>query len=153
ENIRTPGTFSLREAPLAQCCGPFGCNPGFPPVAKEMSVHHLIRLALPALLLAVAAAPASAAGPRQLYSPCEMHENGYLYSVYHFRPDAQQEKYDWHQAIVYAKQPRYVYFYNPAAEKFWGRFDRLTGGCSVLPDRDQADRVSAIAPVAFRKPG
>jgi hypothetical protein len=89
--------------------------------------------------------------PRQVYGDwCQ--QGGYYFCCYYCQPRAGGD-YVVHRCIFYPQRPRYIYYYNPVNQKYWGRFDLEEKGYSLLVDADRAGRLADIRPEAFPKPG
>jgi len=46
-----------------------------------------------------------------------------------------------------------VYYYNPAKDKCWGRYDVASKGYSLLEEKDRKAKISDIPESTFPKPG
>jgi hypothetical protein len=87
------------------------------------------------------------AGFEQSYSGWHKSPYSYYYRVYHSRPSS----YDY--VILYPTQPRYLYYYNPAAKQYWGRFDLKAKGYSLLAEADRKGLLKDIPESSFPEPG
>ena len=80
----------------------------------------------------------------------------YYYTTYYYKPITTYASYHYHYCIYYPTQPRYVYYYNPIRNVYWGRFD-LEGKegqqYSLLAPEDQKSDLNAIPESAFPAPG
>ncbi|MEZ6124166.1 MAG: hypothetical protein R3C49_13460 [Planctomycetaceae bacterium] len=101
--------------------------------------------------------PATAeAGYRQYYSSWNYHPTrSYHYTRYYYKPTPTYSTYSYHYCISYPSQPRYVYYYNPHARQYWGRFD-LEGKdgaqYSLLKPEDRKENLKDIPESAFPPP-
>ncbi|MGH7127124.1 MAG: hypothetical protein ACREJB_11220 [Planctomycetaceae bacterium] len=108
-------------------------------------------------LLCDGAAEEARAAFRQYYSGwSHAPERGYFYRKYHYKPDAAGSRYEYHYCIYYPSDPRYVYYYDPETQVYWGRFD--TQGepgrqYSLLPSGLQSTKLSDVPDEAFPPPG
>lgn len=69
------------------------------------------------------------------------------YRTYYYQPNA----YDY--VLYYPKlQPRYLYYYNPVARTYWGRFDVKTKGYSLLAEADRKGALKDIPDSKFPEP-
>ena len=98
---------------------------------------------------------AEAVGPyRQSYSPWSYNTNTtYYYSSYYYKPTVSYATYKHHYCIYYPTRPRYVYYYNPVAQTYWGRYDLKKKGYSMLEKKDRKKNLDDIPEDAFPKPG
>jgi hypothetical protein len=88
--------------------------------------------------------------PRQSFSGwCK--QGGYYYCNYYCQPRAGGD-YACHRCIYYPSQPRYIYYYNPAKGKYWGRYDLEDKGYSLLAMDDRGPKISEIPASAFPRP-
>jgi len=106
------------------------------------------RFVLIALGLA-ALAPTSAFAQKRYtgYYSAKYQARGYSYRTYKYY-SPKYRSYRMHYAIYYPRN-RYVYYYNPYAKKYWGRYDTLTGRYAKLADKDKAGLLSQIPESAF----
>ncbi len=75
---------------------------------------------------------------------------GYHYTTYHYTPT------QYHYCIYYPSYPRYVYYYNPYQQVYWGRFDlqgKEGAQYSELADKDKKRSLKEIPESAFPAPG
>lgn len=75
---------------------------------------------------------------------------GYYYSTYTYRPQR------YHYCVHYPSRPRYVYYYNPQRQTYWGRYDlqgKPGAEYSLLADKDRKKKLSDIPESAFPEPG
>jgi hypothetical protein len=123
-----------------------------------MSGTQRIALAL-AVLVTAAALPVAAKAllTRQYYSSWSYHpQRTYYYSHYYYKPTPSYDGYLSHHCIYYPSRPRYVYYYNPYAQAYWGRFDleaKDENKYSLLAEKDRKKDLAAIPEDAFPKPG
>jgi len=88
--------------------------------------------------------------PRETFSGwCK--QDDYYYCNYYCKPAT--TTYHVHRCIYYPTQPKYVYYYNPAKDKCWGRYDVEAKGYSLLEEKDRKSKISDIPESAFPKPG
>ena len=87
------------------------------------------------------------AGFPQSYSDWHKSPYSYYYRYYYSRPNT----YDY--VILYPKQPRYLYYYNPVAKVYWGRFDLKSKGYSLLAEADRKGLLKDIPESKFPEPG
>ncbi|TWT89505.1 hypothetical protein [Neorhodopirellula pilleata] len=96
---------------------------------------------------------ADAAGYRQTYSSWSYHPTrSYYYSTYRYQPVVTSTVYHHHYCVHYPSRPRYVYYYNPVRQVYWGRYDLQEAGYSMLKPEDQKGDLEAISESAFPKP-
>src|SRR5262249_43131505 len=80
----------------------------------------------------------------------------YYYRTYYYYPTPVATTYSYHYAIYYPSQPRYVYYYNPVSQQYWGRFEfdanGKAKGYSLLAEKDRKGKLSDIPESAFPKP-
>ncbi|MEM1227322.1 MAG: hypothetical protein AAGJ40_16605 [Planctomycetota bacterium] len=101
------------------------------------------------------ARPAEAAGYyRQTYTTWTYHPvRRYYYSRYTYAPVVETTTYHHHYAIHYPSRPRYVYYYNPVRQVYWGRYDLQESGYSLLKPEDRSGDLESIPESAFPAPG
>lgn len=114
---------------------------------------------LAALLMTAAAFPlvnAASYGYRQYYSSWSYHPTyNYHYTRYYYKPTPVYPTYSYHYCIHYTSQPRYVYYYNPHSQQYWGRFDcegKPGAQYSLLKPEDRKEKLEDIPESAFPKP-
>lgn len=114
-------------------------------------------LMLLALAASVSTSEAYSGGYRQYYSSWSYHpSNNYYYTRYYYKPTPVYPTYSYHYCIHYSSQPRYVYYYNPHARQYWGRFDcegKEGEQYSLLKPEDRKEKLEDIPEKAFPKPG
>ena len=109
---------------------------------------------LSVLLIAIIAVPAMAALQRHYYSGWSYNSGkSYYYRSYYYKPVSSYNGYRYHYCIHYPTRPRYVYYYNPYARVYWGRYDLMEKGYSLLADADRNEELDSIPEKAFPKPG
>jgi hypothetical protein len=89
----------------------------------------------------------ASAGFEQSYSAWHKSPYSYYYRYYYSQP----KTYDY--VILYPKQPRYLYYYNPTAKLYWGRFDLKAKGYSLLAEADRKGLLKDIPESKFPEPG
>ncbi|WP_250846961.1 hypothetical protein [Aquisphaera insulae] len=111
------------------------------------------------LALAVAAfAPGrEASAQRQYYETTYTYSptHQYYYVRYYYRPVVTTEEYSYHYCIYYPSHPRYIYYYNPTRQVYWGRYEIGSGGekrYSILAEKDRKKDLKDIPEDAFPKP-
>jgi|GEM_PF-1259683 len=77
----------------------------------------------------------------------------YYYSYYYYKPTPSYNSYQYHYCVYYTAQPRYVYYYNPVSQYYWGRYDLDEKGYSLLAEKDRKKDLKDIPEKAFPKPG
>lgn len=77
----------------------------------------------------------------------------YHYRTFNYRVSYAAPAYSHHYVIRYSYQPRYLYYYNPVKRVYWGRYDTVCKGYSLLVERDRCGTLSQIPECAFPKPG
>jgi hypothetical protein len=118
--------------------------------------RRLICLALvgAALVSSVPAAMAARHLYRQRYSSWSYYPSrSYYYSYYYYQPYSGYDGYRSHYCVYYPSTPRYVYYYNPYASAYWGRYDLEEKGYSLLAEKDRKGDLKQIPESAFPKPG
>ena len=114
-------------------------------------------LIVAAAFAATASSEAQAGGHRQYYSSWSYHPTyNYYYTQYHYKPTPTYQTYSYHYCIHYPAQPRYVYYYNPHSQQYWGRFDKEGKPgeqYSLLKPEDRKKVLEDIDPKAFPEPG
>ena len=121
-----------------------------------LSRRSLLCLALVAVAItsAVPAAMAARYFRRQYYSSWSYYPSqSYYYSYYRYQPYSGYDGYRNHYCVYYPSTPRYVYYYNPYSQQYWGRYDLEQKGYSMLEEKDRKPKLSEIAESAFPKPG
>ncbi len=109
--------------------------------------------------LAAATAEDVAAQGRQYYDTAWTYNsnNGYYYRRYYYQPVVTVTTYTYDYTIYYPAQPRYVYYYNPRSNVYWGRYeigeDGQPKGYSLLEDKDKKEKLKDVPEAAFPKPG
>ncbi len=118
-----------------------------------------IRILALALTLGAVAAPAAVAsyGYRQYYDTSWSYNPSYsyYYVTYYYQPVVTQTSYNYHYCIYYPSQPRYVYYYNPVSQVYWGRYEIGSKGekrYSILADKDRKKDLKDIPEKAFPEP-
>lgn len=93
---------------------------------------------------------------RQYYSNWSYHPtHSYYYTRYYYRPTPTYQTYSYHYCVHYPSQPRYVYYYNPYARQYWGRYDcegQPGQQYSLLKPQDRREKLEDIPEKAFPKP-
>ncbi|QDV66434.1 hypothetical protein Poly24_01200 [Rosistilla carotiformis] len=122
---------------------------------------HVKKLALAALAIgmvsqfAISEAEAGYGG-RQYYSSWSYQPTrSYHYTRYYYKPVVSAPTYSYHYCISYPSQPRYVYYYNPRSQQYWGRYDlEGTEGAqySLLAEKDRKKNLEDIPESAFPAP-
>jgi hypothetical protein len=125
--------------------------------------HTTITVPLAGLVMALGlAAPSSAIaaayGPRQYYDTTWTYSpsHEYYYVNYYYLPVATFTNYDYHYCIYYPSQPSYIYYYNPTAQVYWGRYELGSKGdnrYSLLAEKDRKKDLKDIPDKAFPKAG
>jgi len=116
---------------------------------------RILVLVLTALLVGPRLCEAS--GPRQYYDTNWSYNttNNYYYVNYYYRPLVTQPTYDYHYCIYHESQPRYIYYYNPTTQAYWGRYEIGSKGdarYSILAAKDRKKDLKDIPETAFPKP-
>ena len=115
--------------------------------------HHVVLWGVLTLMLTSAASPVQAYG-RHYYASWSYHNtNSYYYRSYYYKPTPDYSIYKYHYCVYYPTQPAYVYYYNPYARVYWGRYDLKAGGYSLLAEKDRKEQLKDIPDSAFPKPG
>ena len=109
-----------------------------------------------AALFAVAG-DAQAGYHRQYYTSWSYYSTTrYYYRTYYYYPTTYATTYSYHYVIYYPSQPRYVYYYNPTSQTYWGRFEYdeagKAKGYSLLAEKDRKEKLADIPESAFPKP-
>ena len=94
---------------------------------------------------------------RQYYTSWSYYSTTrYYYRTYYYYPTTVATTYSYHYCIYYPSQPRYVYYYNPVSQQYWGRFefgdDGKPKGYSLLAEKDRKEKLVDIPESAFPKP-
>ncbi|MCA9114985.1 MAG: hypothetical protein KDA79_07850 [Planctomycetaceae bacterium] len=94
---------------------------------------------------------------RQYFTAWAYHEQrDYHYRTWYFKPTEQTSGYRHHYCLYFPTRPKYVYWYDPTAKQFWGRYE-LSGKegarFSVLKPEDRATSIDAIAEDSFPAAG
>ena len=99
---------------------------------------------------------AKATALRQYYGGWTYYpQSTYYYRYYYYKPYDSYDGYQYHYCIYYTSQPRYVYYYNPQRQVYWGRLDTEAKGdekYSLLEDKDRKKELKDIPEKAFPKP-
>jgi len=107
----------------------------------------------------VTAVEVSAAVYRQRYSSWNYHSaRRYHYRKFYYKPQVSYSGYQYHYCIHYPathypQRANYVYYYNPVARTYWGRYDLEQKGYSMLAEKDRKAKLADIPESAFPKPG
>ena len=105
---------------------------------------------------AIAVAPANARGSygqRQYYGSWNYsNSHSYYFTTYYYRPVTTVTVYSYHYCVYYPSQPRYVYYYNPTSQVYWGRYDLEKKGYSLLAVDDRKAKLEDIPESAFPQP-
>jgi len=124
-------------------------------------LRHLRRVVL---VLVAGAALLSQAGVaqagryyRQYYTSWSYYTTTrYYYRTFYYYPTPVSTTYSYHYAIYYPSQPRYVYYYNPTSQAYWGRFEYdeagKAKGYSLLAEKDRKGNLADIPESAFPAP-
>jgi hypothetical protein len=116
---------------------------------------RLAGLGLAVALVCAAASPAQADG-RQYYGGWNHYpQRSYHYCNYYYKPTPTYTGYTYHYCIYVPSTPRYIYYYNPHNQTYWGRFD--TEGkpgeqYSILSEENRKANLKDIPESAFPKP-
>ena len=121
-----------------------------------MNTVKSVVIAAAMVVAVVAFTNVSEANHRQYYSNWTYQPaNTYYYSTYYYQPYQNYNGYNYHYCIHYPSQPRYVYYYNPHRNVYWGRFD-LEGKdgnvYSILKEEDRKEKLADIPEDKFPKP-
>ena len=120
-------------------------------------VRHIVMAAAFATAAAFTAAPASAQGSyghRQYYGSWSYSSShSYYFTTYYYRPVTTVTTYSHHYCVYYPSRPRYVYYYNPSSQVYWGRYDLEKKGYSMLAKEDRKRKLEDIDEAAFPEPG
>ncbi len=108
-----------------------------------------------ALILTLGASSSAQANGRQYYGGWNYHpQRNYYYSNYYYKPTPTYSGYSYHYCIYQPSSPRYIYYYNPQRQVYWGRFD-LEGKpgeqYSLLSEETRKQSLSDIPESAFPK--
>ncbi len=90
-------------------------------------------------------------GPRWVFHPAR----SYYYMYYYYLPTPQATAYAYHYCIYDPARPRYIYYYNPVNQVYWGRFEVGSTGdqqYSLLAAGDRQKDLEAIPERAFPAP-
>jgi hypothetical protein len=119
--------------------------------------NHFIRtlgFVLFAIACCVSVVSANDNSDRHYYGGWNYHpKRTYYYSNYYYKPQTTYSGYKHHYSIYYPSRPRYVYYYNPVARHYWGRYDLKEKGYSLLAEKDRKDDLTSIPEEAFPDPG
>jgi hypothetical protein len=111
--------------------------------------------ALTVLLAGAALSPAAHAQyGRQYYDNSYVYSPSYNYYYvrYYYQPYVSAPSYDYHYCIYYPSTPRYVYYYNPTSQAYWGRYELGSKGekrYSMLAEKDRKKDLKDIPEAAF----
>jgi hypothetical protein len=111
-----------------------------------------------ALVVTAASAVAQAgASRRQYYNDWNFYPQfGYYYISYYYQPSPRDNGYKYQFCLFYPSNPRFVYYFDPALHRYWGRLDmKGTPGhqFSLLAEKDRKEKLKDIPEDAFPKPG
>ncbi|MBV8605926.1 MAG: hypothetical protein JO034_00485 [Singulisphaera sp.] len=111
------------------------------------------------LVLGLALVPATRAALdlRQYYETTWTYSPtySYYYVRYYYKPVVTYTTYEYHYCIYYPSQPSYIYYYNPATQVYWGRYEIGSKGdkrYSMLDPKDRKKDLKAIPEAAFPAP-
>ena len=83
------------------------------------------------------------------------NQHNYHYCNYYYKPTPTYPDYSYHYCIYTPSAPRYIYYYNPHRQVYWGRFD-LQGKpgeqYSILSEDNRKKTLAEIPESAFPKP-
>lgn len=122
-----------------------------------MTRKHVAALLLGLTLLTTTtvAVRAHALYGRQYYGGWSYYpQRSYYYRPYYYQPYV-GANYSYHYSIYYPSQPRYVYYYNPVKQYYWGRLDLEAKGdkkYSLLKEEDRKSNLKDIGENAFPEP-
>lgn len=110
-----------------------------------------------AAALACAVSAGAAQGLRQYYDTSWSYSQGnsYYYTSYYYLPAVSYTTYSYHYCIYYPSQPRYIYYYNPSSQVYWGRYEIGSKGdkrYSLLENKDRKKDLKDIPETAFPDP-
>lgn len=110
-------------------------------------------MAAAALLVSVGDSSTAEAGYYQSYSSWNYHPTrSYHYTRYSYAPTV-TATHSYHYCVCRPSQPRYVYYYNPVKQVYWGRYDTEAKGYSLLETKDRKAELDDIPESAFPEPG
>ncbi|MFV0445922.1 MAG: hypothetical protein ACK5Q5_20275 [Planctomycetaceae bacterium] len=109
-----------------------------------------------AIMIWSSLATSAQANGRQYYGNWNFHpQRSYHYCNYYYKPTPTYNGYHYHYCIYVPSQPRYIYYYNPHRQVYWGRFD-LEGKpgeqYSLLTEENRKKSLADIPESAFPKP-
>ncbi|HKI21563.1 MAG TPA: hypothetical protein VKA15_26955 [Isosphaeraceae bacterium] len=121
------------------------------PAVIAMFIAVVLSIAVPAAFAAYRS------GVRQYYDSTWTYSPsyGYYYVHYYYRPVVTYTTYEYHYCIYYPTQPSYIYYYNPTAQVYWGRYELGSKGdkrYSLLAEKDRKKELKEIPDQAFPKP-
>lgn len=94
--------------------------------------------------------------PRQYYSDWQKAPQGNHYvRKYYSKPTPSYSGYRVHEVHYFPKKPSHYYYYNPKAQKYWGRCPTDAGGApkySLLKLDDRKKDIDQIPESAFPPP-
>jgi hypothetical protein len=79
----------------------------------------------------------------------------YYYVRYYYKPVVTAPEYSYHYCIYYPATPRYIYYYNPVRQFYWGRYEIGSKGdkrYSILAEKDRKGELKDIPESAFPAP-
>jgi len=103
-------------------------------------------------LLGISVGEARPQRPRQYYGEWTWSSKGYYFCKYNYKPDAKTADYGHHYAICYPARQQHIYYFDPYRKVYWGRYDRVADGYSVLGDTARKRRLEDIPESAFPPP-
>src|SRR5262249_14610845 len=97
----------------------------FPPTMEETFMKLARVFGLGLVLAVTTPIVAEAQGFRQYYDTSYTYSPSYNYYYvrYYYKPVVTYTNYDYHYAIYYPSYPQYIYYYNPTAQVYWGRYE------------------------------
>jgi hypothetical protein len=106
-----------------------------------------------AVALALLGAGFTQAESRQEYTTkWEQHKSGgYYYIDYQFKPDPEQKEHNLFYVCFYPSRPGHLYYYDPAHDVYWGRYNLKTRHFEVLDESPRNRRLADIPESAFRE--
>jgi hypothetical protein len=126
------------------------------PKSQRTFCGHVLLFSLVAALTVASSIPAVQAAllaRRHYYGGWTYYPaRTYYYSYYYYQPTVTYTGYKYHYCVYYPDQPRYVYYFNPYAKVYWGRYDLEQKGYSQLADKDRREQLKDIPKDAFPKP-
>lgn len=93
--------------------------------------------------------------PRQFYSQWMKAGRAYSFRIHHFKPNPADKEYEQQYVIYYSAKDDYLFFFDPEAGEYWGRWQRNADRekrFSLIDKANRAAKLQDIPEPAFTDP-